>query len=454
MGGAKLGLLKQTLRLLCSNAGLTSGDKFGLVSFATDARADLPLCTMDSSGLRKAQRAVDALKADGGTNLSAGLLTGLDALVRSAGGGEGDQAAMPATATRVCLVFTDGHANHGVTRNDALVAAAQGCMRGSPTAIFTFGFGGDHNEDVLIALSRAGASGGQYYHITSAEAIPSAFADCLGGLVSVVAQTATLELRAIGGATLGRVLGDAYSSTVGVDGVTRIHIGDLYAEDEKDLLLELRLPALAAATPEEVPEAAEEPDAWAAENGWTMVGEAPGLRFASAHPACAPVVAGASVVEAKLRYFSVEGSVIDEVAAELAVARPENDTDALPDIALDEQHNRVLVVEALQRAVAVADGGDLAGGKALLDEVAAKLGASASASSDVSRALVEDVRRLAIDYERHEVYASVGSKRSKGSAMSHSYQRSTHDTPVEIAARSYKGGGSGKSSMKRSWGTI
>ena len=56
---------------------------------------------------------------------------------------------------------------------------------------------GDHDEDALRGVAEA--SKGLFYFIEQPDAIPAAFADCLGGLSSVVCQNASLELRAAGG---------------------------------------------------------------------------------------------------------------------------------------------------------------------------------------------------------------------------------------------------------------
>ena len=79
--------------------------------------------------------------------------------------------------------------------------------------VYTFGFGSDHDATLLEAISTQG--GGVYYYIDSNEKvwvyqnyphnnsntftqIPEAFADCLGGLVSVMGQNLSLKLETIG----------------------------------------------------------------------------------------------------------------------------------------------------------------------------------------------------------------------------------------------------------------
>ena len=52
--------------------------------------------------------------------------------------------------------------------------------------VFTFGYGGEHDADLLHAVAEAG--NGLFYYIDNSESIPESFCDCLGGLLSVAAQ--------------------------------------------------------------------------------------------------------------------------------------------------------------------------------------------------------------------------------------------------------------------------
>jgi len=310
--------------------------------------------------------------------LSGGLLDAIDMLVRSAGDSAPD-------ATRVVLLFTDGRATSGISDTAELVAAAQGALAGSSICVFTFGFGSDHDEHALQALASSTSS--LYYYTKDAEAIPMAFADCLGGLMSVVMQNATLTLTAGDGATIVKVLGDAYTSTLSDDGTTvTVRLGDLYAEDKKDVLYEVGLSA----------------------------GEG-----SAAH---------GIKVDASLRYFCVEEKCIKEASSVLEIARTADAaTDSAINVEVDAQLNRLLVAEAIKAASGHADLGQLKDGAALLDDALAKLAASPSATSEMSRTLIEDVRSLRVGYEDSVSYSEWGSKRSRMSSSSHSYQRSTHD---------------------------
>lgn len=428
MQGQKMELMKQTLKLLVTRAGLRSADMLGIVTFSSDTNTALPLTKMDGEGLQRASGVVSKLQAGGGTNLSGGLLQGIDMLqaVRSTN---------QSSTTRAVLLFTDGQANGGICDPTEMVSAAEGALTGAPTAIFTFGFGSDHNEDLLQAISAATSS--LYYFIQDTDSISSAFADCLGGLLSVVAQNVTLELKTTGGehriATIRSVLGNAYTSSVDEGGAhATVQLGDLYSEDEKDVLYELKLHSHV-------------------KMAHGMAAEAPPPVDSGATPAAD--WEGCPILEVKLRFFCVAEKRIKEVKSLLSVCRSEDASQAAINTKLDAQRNRLLVAEALKTATSCADQGKLSEGKVLLDEVIVKITASVSADSDISRALVDDVRRLRVGYQDQLQYNEWGSKLSRMTSMSHSCQRSTHDSPMndQMHPLTYRGGSAGKGSLKRSW---
>ena len=425
MSGQKMTLMKQTLSLLIERTGLQAQDSLGIVTFDHEVQVALPLTKMDQAGRRAAKAAVDAVCVGGTTNLSGGLLQGLQMLCesdeasreRADDAADGEDAVVVdggGGATRSLLLFTDGHANAGITDGGAMVAAAQAQLKDHPAlAIFTFGYGGDHDEDALRGLAEC--SKGLFYFIEQPDAIPAAFADCLGGLSSVVCQNATLELRPAGGrratAKIAEVLDKkTYQVSLAPDGSkATLSLGDLYADDEKDCLLRLSLAALDAPR------------------------DAPG-----------------AVLAATLSYYSVANKRFERVEAELALARPATPpAGAVPNLKLDEQRNRMETAEAIENATALADKGDREGGKALLAAAAAKLGASASSRSETSRALHADLERLALDYDDAHTYHTSGSKRSKGAALSHRQQR---DTSSSYRGGSYKAGKASKGGMAACWG--
>ena len=409
MRGDKIAVMKETLSFLVSK-GLQSGDSLAIVSFDDTVEIRLPLSTMDAGGKSRAIKAISELQPGRTTNLSGGLLQGIDLLQR---------APLPVGgSTRAVLLFTDGIANVGITDGPGIVSAAQGAMmpvdrtqglpRGillepvldrmvemrvdpKPMTIFTFGFGSDHNEDMLRSL--AGTTNGLYYYLANVEAIPLAFADCLGGLVAVVAQNVTLLLTPSPRVSVARVHGSytvrpaAAQGKLEEEGVLEVSLGDVYAEEAKDLVLQLALPALTE-----------------------------------------PSEGGACLL-ATLRYYSVPASRVVTAEAQLIINRPAATPAEQPvNIKLEEQRLRVAAAEAMAQAAKLADQGRLNEGRAQLQQWRAMSHASPACASANTAALQSDLDNVEAGFESESVYRSLGSKMSKMSAMSHAQQRSTHAT--------------------------
>merc|ERR1712087_509135 len=64
-----------------------------------------------------------------------------------------------------------------------------------PCTINTFGFGTGHNDQLLKALAENGR--GMYAYIESTDQISGTFAECLGGLVSIIGQDLKVQVQAL-----------------------------------------------------------------------------------------------------------------------------------------------------------------------------------------------------------------------------------------------------------------
>lgn len=419
MGGPKMRLMKQTLELLVKRAGLNAADRIALVTFDSQVTLALGLTAMDAAGRLQAEGVVSKLHPGSTTNLSGGALKAIDVLDASAPSrasaleeGKSKAAAEPGEEpqrTRAVMLFTDGLANEGIRDTAALVSAVNGALSaasaklGAPISLFTFGFGADHNEDCLRALAVGSGASGLYYYVSKAEDIPNAFADCLGGLTSVVCQNASLSLSPAPGVSIKRVLNSAAYPR---DAEGSLMLGDLFAEDAKDVLIELALPALAAP--------------------------------ADSTP----------VLTASLRAFNVVRGAPDVCEATLAVARPEAaPSEQRPNTALDEQRNRIEAAEAMEAASKMADGGQVDGGRAMLAACRKRIAASSSQAAPLSLNLMQQCEELEAQYTSQAQYRAVGSKMSKMHAVSHARQRANHMQ----SADTYTSGASRKAAMKREW---
>jgi len=234
MQGVRIDLVKKAVSFISKQ--LRPGDCIALVSYSDTATVHMPLTRMDSEGQLQCSQALENLHAEGCTNLGEGLLWGLGELASSNA---------PAAAM---LLFTDGLANRGMTKTDELVEAMQGPlsdMGRSSRVVFSFGLGKDHNAQMLFSLSDAGT--GCYYYVNTAQDIAPSFADCLGGMLSIVAQDVSLTLQAKSGTSIGCIHAD-FNVDLSEDRTeARIKMRDLSSDAEKEVLFDLFVPAEADA---------------------------------------------------------------------------------------------------------------------------------------------------------------------------------------------------------------
>jgi Ca-activated chloride channel family protein len=133
-------------------ATLRPEDRFRLIDFSSDVRTfrdDFVSAT--SNNLREANRYLDALEAQGGTNIEGALR----------------EAVRPAvTSGRLPLVLfmTDGEPTIGETRPDRLASFASDAASrgGTQRRIFTFGLGSDVNVSLLEQLSLEGRGSAEF----------------------------------------------------------------------------------------------------------------------------------------------------------------------------------------------------------------------------------------------------------------------------------------------------
>lgn len=224
---------------------------------------------------------LSALRASSRTNLAGALFQGISQQTYAAAAPQRarvhpDEHTTPAGSTapaadpvRAVMLFTDGQPTTGecdrhrivrtmenmlaghmhVVSNSSGAGATHDCAASPPPPIkvHTFGFGSDTDASMLGAIAEAG--NGSYYYISTPDDIPAAFADALGGLLSVAAQNVVLRLSPANGARITAVRCGFDTAADGADWIVRLP--DLYAEEVKDLVVAVELPSMHG---EDVPE--------------------------------------------------------------------------------------------------------------------------------------------------------------------------------------------------------
>lgn len=263
MSGEPLRLVRETLDFIVGQ--LKEGDHLSLVSFGDSAKLLFPLTNMNAEGKSNAVTLVAKLAVDGMTNLAAGLELGLNQLydlykLPRIGSRPGDAATeIPTTTASTSsvssiLVLTDGHANRGVSgvaeladltaTGFAPLSRAASDANGA-VSIHSFGFSAGHNPELMTRVAEAG--NGVFYYVPSGDKIGDVFADCLGGLLSIIAINVILEVEVqTTGATIGDVRTPFAITTVEAGRRLRIDVGQMYSEQSRDILIDVKLPKIDA----------------------------------------------------------------------------------------------------------------------------------------------------------------------------------------------------------------
>jgi len=198
---------------------LRRDDEVALVAFSTEARVVEP--RRERGDGRWLVDAIDRLTPSGNTNLHAGLLLGVEEVLKNRAAGR---------ACRV-VVLTDGIANTGVTEPDRIVADAM--QRAEDTVdISTIGVG--QNLDVPLLQRLADRARGLFHFVADAGDVQKVFVNEADALLTPVARRPRLTIELPAGLTPlqvfderlrirgSRIDGDLPDFNAGVTGVALI----------------------------------------------------------------------------------------------------------------------------------------------------------------------------------------------------------------------------------------
>jgi Ca-activated chloride channel homolog len=205
-------------------SGLASEDRLSIVAYSTRVQLLYPI-----QYLRDKERAisvVDSLYPTNSTNLSGGLIMGIDQL-RSLESSD--------YINRVILL-SDGLANVGITNVDELSrVASQAAERG--IRVTTMGLGLHYDENLMMNLAEYGA--GNYYFIESPTQLAGIFKEEFGQLLATVAKDSVINLSLSPEVELKEIFGYTHTTK---DGFIQINLGDLHSGQERNILIKLIAP--------------------------------------------------------------------------------------------------------------------------------------------------------------------------------------------------------------------
>ncbi|KAL8538745.1 hypothetical protein ACS0TY_000670 [Phlomoides rotata] len=389
---SKLDLVKRAMNFVIDNLG--PSDRLSIVSFSNQARRVLPLRRMTDHGREDAKRAVTLLVASGMTNIVEGLKKGVRVL-------EERRHQNPVASI---IFLSDGLDTCNRSPNELdtpsnspsylhlLPASIRpgGMEDGQIFAVHSFGFGSDH--DPLAMHDISDSSGGTFSFIESYEMVQDAFASCIGGLLSVV----TLELRltvrsASHGVEIKSLSSGRYASEISDHGSQgTINVGDLYADEEKEFLINISVPALANTGDE---------------RKTTLVDVTCSYKDAVSNET-----------------ITIEGDLVE-------ILRPEyvSPVDMRVNLEVDRQRNRLRAAESIAEAQRMAETGNLRGARALLSDRRSGLRASDSGQlgDNLCMWLEAEMKETEDRMGSRELYERHGRAYALSNMSAHGYQRAS-----------------------------
>lgn len=336
MQGAKISLVRETVMLVLQM--LQPSDRVSLITFNSSASVLTGLRRCGGDDLLASRAAASSLSANGGTSIASALQAAVAVL--NSRGGVGN----PVTGV---LLLSDG-----ISSDLPASKVAVGELLSLGATVHSFGFGADHDAAMMSGIAEAG--GGSFVFIEKFDTVRESFAACIGALTDVMAQSLVLEVTPESGAAITAVH-TSFKTDSAASGGHRITLGELCDGERRDIVLTLRLPALA-------------------------------------DPTADPTRYLRALVSFN---FPHEPSVVNTRSCVVCVIRPRVDemppAAAVRDVEVDVHRNRLTAVDAMSRAVSAASAGRYSEVTAVLQAASEVILASPSAGMDVCAALVEDL---------------------------------------------------------------
>ncbi|CAD5196932.1 unnamed protein product [Musa acuminata subsp. malaccensis] len=380
MAGTKLALLKRAMSFVIQNLG--PSDRLSVIAFSSTARRLFHLCRMSDSGRQQALQAVNSLVSSGGTNIAEGLRKGIKVIEERK------------EKNSVCsiILLSDGRdtytfsssasgAQHSELNYKSLVPSS--ILGGTAIPVHTFGFGVDHDSAAMHTI--ATVSGGTFSFIESEVLIQNAFAQCIGGLLSVVVQEMWLDVECMHpGVRLAPIKSGSYRNQLSSDARTGfIYVGDLYADEERDFLVSVNVPP--------------------------HMEEILLLKVASAYR------------------DPISNDIVHLEVKEVRIQRPEVVLFQTPSIEVDRERNRIQTAVAISDARAAAERGALSDAVSILEQRRKILSESLAAQSNdrLCLALDAELREMQGRMASRQRYEASGRAYVLSGLSSHSSQRAT-----------------------------
>lgn len=368
MSGTKLALLKRAMGFVIQNLG--PSDRLSVIAFSSTAHRLFHLRKMTESGRQYALQAVNSLVSTGGTNIAEGLRKGAKVI-------EERKCKNPVCSI---ILLSDGQDTYSVaaTSNDYRSILSSSIQH---IPVHAFGFGADHDSALMHYISET--SGGTFSFIEAEHVIQDAFAQCIGGLLSVVVQELKVGIECIHpGVKLAPIKSGSYASQVSGN-IGSIDVGDLYADEEKDFLVSVSVP----------------------------------ITFAS----------DTELIKVSCSYRNPVSKESISLEEELKIKRTDYAESMEMSVEVDRERNRVRAAAAMAKSRAFAEQGSLSEAVSIL-ETERKLiteSVSGKAGDKLCVALDAEMREMQERMTTKKLYEASGRAYVLSGLSSHSWQRAT-----------------------------
>ncbi|XP_040991796.1 E3 ubiquitin-protein ligase WAV3 [Juglans microcarpa x Juglans regia] len=384
MAGTKLALLKRAMGFVIENLG--PSDRLSVIAFSSTARRLFPLRRMTDTGRQQALQAVNSLISNGGTNIAEGLRKGAKVLVdRKWKNPVGSIILLSDGQDTYTVSSPAGARDRTVYQSLLPISICRNNGEGLQIPVHAFGFGADHDAASMHSISEI--SGGTFSFIEAEGVIQDAFAQCIGGLLSVVVQELQVRVECVHpGLQLSSIKAGSYRTSMAADRrMGFIDVGVLYAEEERDFLVAIDIPV------------------------------------------CSYDEMSLLNVRCVYRDPITKEMVTLEETNEVKVQRPEITGELVISMEVDRQRNRLRAAEAMAEARVAAENGDLAGAVSVLESCRRILSetASARASDRLCVSLCAELKEMQDRMANRQVYEASGRAYVLSGLSSHSWQRAT-----------------------------
>jgi Ca-activated chloride channel family protein len=191
MAGQKIEYVREGLELLID--GMHDEDELALITYSDAARVVMPMSNVGENRVAL-RRAVEALVAEGATNLSDGLTLGYQEVLDGYDSGRQNRV----------ILLSDGMPTAGITDTEAILDDSR-AYNSDGVGLTTIGLGADFNIDLMRGLAQQ--ADGNFYFLEDTGAIDEVFQEELSYFVVPIAFDLELSLSAGPDYEFGRALG-------------------------------------------------------------------------------------------------------------------------------------------------------------------------------------------------------------------------------------------------------